>query len=128
MAEVRAFLERKEVDEADIEYALGELIDARALDDERFARLLAEDKRSIDGWGAARIDRELRRRGIPDHIAEMERGRNDRDDELRAAVQLLGDKMPPATDDRQRDKAWRMLVRKGYEPDLAYDAVREHAA
>ena len=128
MAEVRAFLERKEVDEADIEYALGELIDARALDDERFARLLAEDKRSIDGWGAARIDRELRRRGVPDHLAELERGRNDRDDELRAAVQLLGEKFPPAEDDRQRDKAWRMLVRKGYEPDLAYDAVREHAA
>ena len=94
MAEVRAFLERKEVEEADIEYALGELMDARALDDERFARLLAEDKRSIDGWGAARIDRELRRRGVPDHLAELERGRNDRDEELRAAVQLLGREVP----------------------------------
>ena len=98
------------------------------MDDERFARLLAEDKRSIDGWGAARIDRELRRRGVPDHLAELERGRHDREEELRAAVQLLGDKMAPATDDRGRDKAWRMLVRKGYEPELAYDAVREFAA
>lgn len=128
MAEVRGFLERKELEEACIEYALGELQDAGALDDARFARLFAEDKRSIDGWGAARIDRELRRRGIPDHLAEQERGRHDRDDELRAAVQLLGEKYPPAEDDRARDKAWRMLVRKGYEPDLAYDAVREHAA
>jgi len=127
-AEVRAFLERKEVEEAAIEYALGELKDAGALDDARFARLFAEDKRSIDGWGAARIDRELRRRGVPDHLAEAERGRHDRDDELRAAVQLLGQKYPPAADDRARDKAWRMLVRKGYEPELAYDAVREHAA
>ncbi len=89
-AEVRAFLERKELEEDAIEYALGELRDAGALDDARFARLLAEDKRSIDGWGAARIDRELRRRGVPDHLAEAERGRHDRDDELRAAVQLLG--------------------------------------
>lgn len=128
MAEVRAFLERKEVEEPCIEYALGELQDAGALDDARFARLLAEDKRSIDGWGAARIDRELRRRGVPDHLAEQERGRHDRDDELRAAVALLDQKLPPATDDRTRDKAWRMLVRKGYEPELAYDAVREHAA
>ncbi len=128
MSEVRAFLERKEIDGQLIEYALGELQDAGALDDARFARLLAEDKRSIDGWGAARIDRELRRRGVPDHLAEQERGRHDRDEELRAAVRLLGQKLPPATDDRQRDKAWRMLVRKGYEPELAYDAVREHAA
>ncbi len=43
-------------------------------------------------------------------------------------MQLLGEKMAPATDDRGRDKAWRMLVRKGYEPELAYDAVREFAA
>ena len=43
-------------------------------------------------------------------------------------MQLLGEQVAPAADDRQRDKAWRMLVRKGYEPDLAYDAVREHAA
>ena len=43
-------------------------------------------------------------------------------------MQLLGDKYPPAADDRARDKAWRMLVRKGYEPELAYQAVREYAA
>ena len=87
------FLERKEVEEAAIEYALGELRDAGALDDERFARLFAEDKRSIDGWGAARIDRELRRRACRPP-GRGERGRHDRDDELRAAVQLLGEKVP----------------------------------
>ena len=125
---MRAFLERKEIGEADIEYALGELRDAGAVDDERFARLFAEDKRGIDGWGAARVDRELRRRGVPDHVAEVERGRHGREDELRAAVALLDEKMAPASGDRERDKAWRMLVRKGYEPELAYDAVREHAA
>ena len=33
----------------------------------------------------------------------------------------------PPCDDRERDRAWRMLVRKGYEPELAYEAVRQHA-
>ena len=27
-------------------------------------------------------------------------------------------------DDRERDKAWQMLVRRGYSPDLSYDAIR----
>jgi hypothetical protein len=30
---------------------------------------------------------------------------------------------PPA-DDSGRDRAWSLLVRRGYEPELAYDAVR----
>ena len=123
VAEVRAFLERKEIEEADIEYALGELLEAGALDDERFARLLAEDKRSIDGWGGARIDRELRRRGVPDHLAEAERAVRPRRRAPRRRG-AAGREVPPAEDDRGRDKAWRMLVRKGYEPELAYDAVR----
>jgi SOS response regulatory protein OraA/RecX len=29
-------------------------------------------------------------------------------------------------DDRARDKAWRLLVRRGYEAELAYEAVRLH--
>ena len=36
--------------------------------------------------------------------------------------------MAPPADDRERDKAWRLLIRKGYEPDLAYEAVRAHGA
>ena len=32
----------------------------------------------------------------------------------------------PLEDDRGRDKAWRLLVRRGYEAELAYEAVRLH--
>ena len=32
----------------------------------------------------------------------------------------------PFDGDRERDKAWRMLVRRGYEPEIAYEAVRRH--
>ena len=39
----------------------------------------------------------------------------------------LGRTIQPS-DDRARDRAWRMLVRKGYAPELAYDAVRAHMA
>ena len=49
-------------------------------------------------------------------------------DELAAALDLLTERrISPPSDDRERDRAWRMLVRKGYGPELAYEAVRAHA-
>jgi SOS response regulatory protein OraA/RecX len=38
---------------------------------------------------------------------------------------LLEQRFPsPPADDRERDRAWRLLVRRGYAPELAYEAVR----
>jgi regulatory protein len=124
---VRAFLERKEVEPASIEYALGELIAAGAVDDARYARLFTEDRRGIDGWGNERIARELQRRGVGSDVIEQATAGMTRDDELAAAVDLLRTKLPTPDDDRGRARAWRLLVRKGYEPELAYDAVRAAA-
>jgi len=124
--EVRAFLEGKEIGSEAIDHAIAELLSARFLDDERYARLFAEDRRGIDRWGSRRIDRELRKRGVPDHLIEAAIEATDRGDELAAAVGLLSEKLPPCESDRERDRAWRLLVRKGYEPELAYEAVREH--
>jgi len=126
VAEVRAFLERKRVGPRAIDHAIGELEAARFLDDERYARLFAEDKRAIERWGSQRIERDLRRRGVPDHLIEAALAGEDRDGELATAVGLLAEKRVACDSDRDRDRAWRMLVRKGYEPELAYQAVREH--
>jgi len=52
---------------------------------------------------------------------------HDREDELAAALALLDERHPTGEGDRERDRAWRMLVRKGYGPEVAYDAVRAHA-
>ncbi len=50
-----------------------------------------------------------------------------RQDELDTARVLLERRWPQApSDDRERDRAWRLLVRRGYAPELAYEAVREH--
>lgn len=127
VSEVRAFLESKELEEALIAYALGELSESGALDDARFARLFTEDHRSIDRWGIDRIERDLRRRGVPGPLIEAALAHVDRTDELTAAVELLGQKLARPESDKDRDRAWRMLVRKGYEPELAYEAVRAHA-
>jgi regulatory protein len=128
VAELRTWLERKRVAPEAIEQAVSELSAAGFLDDLRFAQRYAEDKRSLDRWGAERIRRDLLRRGVPAGTVERAEGGREREDELAAALQLLGERVAPPADDRERDKAWQLLIRKGYEPDLAYDAVRAHGA
>jgi regulatory protein len=126
-AEVRALLARRRVEPGVIELALGELGEAGLVDDEQFARRFADDKRELERWGSRRIAQDLERRGVaPGHVAAVVGGR-DRRAELESAVLLLERRAPaPPADDRDRDRAWRLLVRRGYEPELAYEAVREH--
>ena len=126
VAEVRAFLQEREVEPETVEYALSELAEAGFLNDERFAQRLTEDKRSLERWGRERIERELLRRGVPSGLAAAAVEGHGRETELEAAVALLVDKVAPPDGDRERDKAWRLLVRKGYEPEVAYEAVRVH--
>jgi regulatory protein len=125
---MRAWLERKRVPPEGIDHAVQELTAAGFLDDARFAERYAEDKRSLDQWGAERIERDLHRRGVPAAIVERMAAGREREAELEAALGLLVERVAPPADDRERDKAWRLLVRKGYEPEVAYDAVRAHGA
>ncbi len=125
---MRTWLERKRVGPEEIEHAVAELKAAGFLDDARFAERFAEDKRGIEKWGAERIQRDLLRRGVPPGLVDEVVATRERKEELEAALTLLSERIAPPADDRERDKAWRLLIRKGYEPDLAYDAVRAHGA
>jgi regulatory protein len=129
VCELRAYLEGKRAEPEAIDAVVAELEQAGLLDDASFAWRFAEDKRALERWGAERIERELCRRGVAPDLVAAALARQDREGELSAALALLAEKVrePPA-DDRGRDRAWRMLVRKGYEPELAYDAVRAHGA
>jgi regulatory protein len=127
VAEMRTFLERKRVGPHAIEAGVTELCEAGVLDDARYARQFAEDKRTLERWGTGRIARDLHRRGIEPHLVEEVTLSQGHMDELASALVLLADRVQgPIADDRSRDKAWRMLVRRGYEPELAYEAVRAH--
>jgi regulatory protein len=127
VSELKTFLERKRIDPSAIEAAVEELTASGFVDDERYARQFAEDKRTLDLWGGGRIARDLQRRGIEPQLVEAACSTQTRADELETALVLLGQRLPqPSSDDRARDKAWRLLVRRGYEPDLAYEAVRLH--
>lgn len=127
VSELRSYLERKRVEPEAIEHAVAELEAAGFLDDARYARRFAEDKRELERWGSERIARDLNRRGVEPELVERAIAAQARDDELGAALSLLEERFPePPAEARTRDRAWRLLVRRGYEPELAYDAVREH--
>ncbi len=125
VAELRARLERKHVPPEAIDDAVAELEETGFLNDARYARQFAEDKRELEQWGSDRIAEDLRRRGIATQLIDAAVATHDRDSELRTALLLLRERYPKAPrDDRERDRAWQMLVRRGYSPDLSYDAIR----
>ncbi len=127
VAEVARLLARKRVEPAVIDTVLGELGEQGYLDDARFAQRFAEDRRRLDGWGAERIERKLRAVGIEPELIAAAVGEQDHEAELEAAVDLLRRRFPdPPATPRDCERALGVLVRKGYELELAHDALRRH--
>jgi len=127
VTELRALLERKRTDPAIIDVTVSELTASGLLDDARYATSFAADRRDLRGWGSERIERDLLRRGIAPELIEKALAGVDAADELSAARALLRERFgTPLDGDRERDRAWRLLVRRGYPSELAYDAVRLH--
>lgn len=126
VAELRRHLLGKGVPAAVAAAAIEELIELGYADDARFARQFAEDRRNLDAWGGDRIERRLLELGVDRAqvaIAVAAGGEG----ELDAAVELLRRRFPaPPETDRDRDRALGLLVRRGYDLELAYDAVRAH--
>jgi len=129
VAEVRARLERAEIREDEIDRVLAELIEFGYLDDARYARVFTEDRRALDAWGNERIARALRERGVERDLIDTALAETSAaDDQHERAVALLNQRFPsgPAVQ-RDRERAFGLLVRKGYESETAADAVRDWA-
>jgi regulatory protein len=127
VAEIARVLARKRVEPAVIDSVVGELCEQGYLDDERFAQRFADDRRRLDGWGAERIERKLSELGIDRDLVAAAVGCQGADEELDAAVALLERRFPvPPETPRDCERALGMLIRKGYELELAHDAIRRH--
>lgn len=149
VAEVRARLERAVLPEAEITAAIAELIEFGYVDDARYARVFTQDKRSLDAWGNERIERALRERGVDRAVIEEALAEEAADGgptqggpaegmpacggsagahELGRALDLLSRRFPLGPrEPRDRDRAFGVLARKGYDSELAGDAVRAWA-
>jgi len=132
-AELRIALDAKRVEPRLIDAVIGELIEGGYVDDARYAQRFAEDRRRLDGWGAERIERRLRGLGVDVEPVEAALAERDAEAEREAALALLARRFPRPADGewpaspQERDRALGVLVRKGYAPELAYDALRRHA-
>lgn len=125
VVEMRRHLEGKRVEPDLIDEAVAELLEQGYLDDARYARRFAEDRRTLDSWGVDRIEQRLIAVGVDRADIAAALAAQPAEAELDAAVALLQRKLrEPPTDDRGREKALGLLVRKGYELEVAYDAVR----
>ena len=114
-----------------MDQAVALLSEQGAVDDVRFARLFVQDKRELEQWGterirqgllARRVDREL----IAEALAESEGADEDNatETELDRALGLLRRRFSsPPRDRRERDRALGVLIRKGYDLELALDAL-----
>ena len=122
-AELHAWLSERGIDEEIVEDVIGELVEIGELDDERFAFAYAEDKRALSGWGTERIEAALVDRGLGRSLAERAAA-EPRDAQLERAVELLERRGADLGEEAERTRALSFLTRRGYEYELAYDAIR----
>jgi regulatory protein len=127
--EVGRRLEQAGIEQAVREEALSTLTEQGVLDDVRFARLFVEDKRGLEGWGNERIRPALLQRGIDrDLIDDALCGADGGERELDRALEVLRSRFPvPPQDRRERDRALGIMLRKGYDPDVALDTLAAYA-
>src|SRR6476646_2581017 len=128
VAEMARLLAGKRVEPSAIDTVVAELREQGYLDDESYARRFAEDRRRLDAWGPDRIERRLASLVVSRELSAAALADRGHEEELAAARELLARRFPdPPQTPRDRDRALGMLVRKGYDLELAYDALRRHA-
>ncbi len=135
ISELRRHLQRRGVSEELAEAAIQTLGRQGLLDDTRYARLFVADKRTLEQWGSERIRRGLHTRGIASDLIDAALAEaadpalpdEEPESELDRALALLRRRFPdPPHDRRDRNRALGMLLRKGYESELALDALAAH--
>jgi regulatory protein len=123
VAEMGSWLRARGVDEADSAEVIDHLVSVGVLDDVKYARQYVEDKRSLKRWGNARIRTALIDRGISaDDVAGALGG--GQEDEIERAVELLAERGATLSDALERQKALGVLARRGYDAEVAYEAIR----
>lgn len=96
------------------------------LDDARFARQYSDDKRELAGWGPDRIRASLIERGVASEHVEAALEGEDQLAQIERATGLLTARSEPPTDDAERTSALAFLARRGFDSEVAYEAVRRH--
>ena len=124
VAEMGSWLRARGVEPERADDVVGQLVETGVLDDTRYTRRYAEDKRELRRWGSERIRAALIDRGISPSDAEAALADTGGEDEVGLALELLRDRGNDLDDALERQRALGMLVRRGYDSEVAYEAIR----
>ena len=125
-AELEAWLRGRGVEDDEIGATLARLEDLGQLDDARFARRYAEDKRELAGWGAERIRDSLLERGVPPEHIEAAVAADGAPQQVERAIRLLARRGGSLDSETGRARALGHLTRKGYSYEIAHEAIRSY--
>jgi regulatory protein len=121
---MRLRLQRARLRPQAIDEALATVAEQGYLDDARYARRLVEDRRAIDGWGVGRIRARLEAAGIDGELIDELLAGFDHASEVAAAEAVVRRRCKlPLTGDRERQRAFGLLVQRGFDSEVAYEAV-----
>jgi regulatory protein len=125
VAELDAWLAHRGAPTDERSAVIERLLELGELDDGRFARRFAEDKRDLSAWGAERIRETLLARGVDDAAVEAALAGYGEMEQLDQAAELLERRETGLGDDRARSRALSLLTRYGYSYDIARTAIRQ---
>jgi regulatory protein len=123
-AELATWLAERDVAASDIEVVIDRLTAIGELDDERFARLFAEDKQELAGWGSERVREALLARGVASEHVEAALADDSEDVQISRAGDLLMRRGRSLDSEAEKTSALGFLTRRGYSYDIAHEAIR----
>ena len=123
-AELAAWLESRGYAQGAVDATVSRLAEIGELDDVRFAQRYAEDKRELRGWGSARIREGLEARGVDPGLIETAVGAESHEAQIGRAGELLAQRNRSLAEEAERARALGFLTRRGYDYEIAYEAVR----
>jgi regulatory protein len=124
-AELAGWLGERGVAADEVEHTIAHLEELGELDDARFARQYAEDKRELAGWGAERIRAALLERGVAPERIEVAMGADGAQRQAQRAGELLARRGGRLETEADRARALGYLTRKGYSYEITHEAIRE---
>jgi regulatory protein len=123
VAELRGWLADRGAPEEAIEAAIAELIEIGELNDERYAEFFCADKRDLAGWGPERISATLADRGVDPRLIERY-VHEERESQVERARALVITRNDDLSEDAGRARSLAFLNRRGFDYEVAYDAIR----
>ncbi len=123
-AELTTWLERHGYGPDEVRRAVEGLVEVGELDDEQFARRYAEDKRELRGWGPERIREALAHRGVSAPLVEAALAHDTESAQVDRASALLAGRDQRLAEEADRARALGFLTRRGYDYDVAHEAIR----